>query len=71
MKSAIISGRLKKVGNSISIIIPASVRKRLGLVENQQVTIEIKKKKKELDIFGMCGGKYFEFTEEDRLDARY
>lgn len=71
MKSAIITGRLKRIGNSISIIIPASVRKQLGLVENQEVTIEIKKKKKELGIFGIYKGKYFKFTEEDRLDARY
>lgn len=46
---------VKRWGNSLAIIIPKSVTKRLGVKEGKKLAVEIKAKKR-IDAFGILKG---------------
>lgn len=59
-----VEAAIKKWGNSLAVIIPKRVTKRLGLNEGAKISIEIRAKKK-MDAFGMFkGAKPFEEEKE-------
>jgi antitoxin component of MazEF toxin-antitoxin module len=72
MKNITLFGKLKKVGNSLALFIPAETKKELNLSENQEVAVELHKKKNKNELFGLYGslkGKNIIWNcREDRYD---
>jgi len=66
-----IEATTKKWGNSIAIIIPASIVEQQNLKENEKVAVKIEKKKpvKVKDVFGLLKG-WKRPTEEIIKEAR-
>jgi len=61
---AIAAVQIKRWGNSLGVIIPASTAKQLNLKEGKMAIIEIKAKER-IDCFGICkGAKPFKEEEE-------
>jgi antitoxin component of MazEF toxin-antitoxin module len=71
MDDASILVRARQVGNSIALFVPADVCSVLGIVPNSEVVAHLHPKKQRTAIRGMLKGKKIDFSEEDRLDARY
>ncbi|MFA5049975.1 MAG: hypothetical protein WC501_03120 [Candidatus Micrarchaeia archaeon] len=72
MKNITLFGKLKKVGNSLALFIPSETKKELNLSENQEVRVELHKKKnipELLELFGSLKDKNIKWKcREDRLD---
>ncbi|HZX20573.1 MAG TPA: AbrB/MazE/SpoVT family DNA-binding domain-containing protein [archaeon] len=59
--------RARKVGGSLMVTIEKKVAEELDIHENDEIEIEVKKRKK--SFFGALKG-IGPFTEEDRIDFR-
>ncbi|HIH10103.1 MAG TPA: hypothetical protein HA254_05555 [Candidatus Diapherotrites archaeon] len=59
--------KVKKIGGSLMARIPSEAVKELSLKEDDEVQIELSKKRK--SYFGVFKG-VGEFTEDDRLESR-
>lgn len=72
MKNIKISAKLKKVGNSLAFFIPAEVKNKLHLEEDQELEAQLSKKKdaKALaSLFGCLKGKKLKWKcESERID---
>lgn len=67
----LIHGKVKKVGNSVAIFVPADERDKYQLKPETEIILALRAKQVKKSIFGMAkikGGKYSQFTEEDRAD---
>ncbi len=66
----LIHGKVKQVGNSIAIFVPADERDKYHLVPNSDVVLELQKKQVVKSMFGALKGKskYIPFTHADRVD---
>ncbi len=64
----LIHGKVKQVGNSIAIFVPAMERDKYNLVPDAEVVLELRQKKVLKSLFGATKGKLGPFTEEDRAD---
>lgn len=64
-----ISGKIKKWGNSFGVLIPKQEVERMHLAENQEVTIEVTKKENPLrELFGF--GKRNKISRDEFLETR-
>ena len=61
--------KIKKWGNSLGIVVPVELVRKLELKGGSVVKIEVKKKKK-LDGFGLAKGKS-KFTEEKESHEKF
>jgi len=60
---------IKKWGNSAGVLIPKDELRKMGLAEDQEVIIEIRKKENPLkELFGF--GKQNKITKEEFLETR-
>ncbi len=59
--------KTRKLGGSLIATIPKDAVKELGIKENEQIALEIKKPRK--SFFGIIPG-LKSFTEEDRFDRK-
>ncbi|MEK6979169.1 MAG: hypothetical protein AABW86_03020 [Candidatus Micrarchaeota archaeon] len=64
----LIHGKIKKVGNSIAIFVPADERDKYNLAPESEITLALRSKKVVKSAFGMANGKIGPFTEKDRAD---
>lgn len=64
----LIHGKVKKVGNSVAIFVPAEERDKYHLTPDSEVVLALRQKKIVKSIFGMTKGKLGPFTEKDRMD---
>ncbi len=64
----LIHGKVKQVGNSIAIFVPAEERDKYHLVPDTEVLLELRRKKIVKSLFGALKGKIEPFTREDRMD---
>ncbi len=70
MVNFVIHGKVKQVGNSIAIFVPAEERDKFNLVPETEVELELLKKKAVKSMFGALKGKlkYEPFTHADRVE---
>lgn len=74
MENTNIAVKVKKVGNSLALFIPANVKNKMDLHAEDEVVAYIRKKKKKdkkaiLSIFGALKGKKIKWScREDRFD---